>query len=202
MGTKASAPSLLLTGFGPFPGATENPTEALVRTLATEPPENFGAGELTAIVLVTEYERSWSTLQRVLRRNRPDIVVHFGLHRRAKAIHVEALGRNRLNPEQVDAAGYAPLSGRARRFGPETILATYAADRIVAALAAAGVPAAISEDAGGYVCNATLYRSLYVAPPGRKVGLIHVPPNLEPNALLAAARTILTTACKAFVEPT
>ncbi len=39
----AEGPRLLITGFGPFPGAPENPTERLVKALAAEPAEAFGA---------------------------------------------------------------------------------------------------------------------------------------------------------------
>ena len=46
---------------------------------------------------------------------------------------------------------------------------------LVAALTDAGVPAALSYDAGAYVCNATLYRSLY-ANAAPRVGFVHVPP--------------------------
>src|SRR5690554_802095 len=72
-------PRLLVTGFGAFPGAPENPTEALVRALAEEPPARFGAGALRAAVLPTDYRRSWPALRRLYGAFAPDLVVHFGL---------------------------------------------------------------------------------------------------------------------------
>lgn len=189
---RGAGPKLLLTGFGPFPGALENPTEALIRALADEPPGAFGAHAMTAIVLPTEYRRSWEMLRRIFERHEPDVVVHFGLNSRAKAIHVETVARNRINPARVDAAGRVPLSARARRFGPETLTATYPAEAIVKALMQAGLPAGLSDDAGGYVCNATLYRSLHAAPNGRRIGFIHVPPaRVLPAARLWEAATII-----------
>src|SRR5687767_3213456 len=72
-------PKLLVTGFGPFPGAPENPTDPLVRALAQAPAERFRATAFRAVVLPTEYRRSWSILSRLYAGYAPDVVVHFGL---------------------------------------------------------------------------------------------------------------------------
>ncbi len=168
-------PRLLVTGFGPFPGAPQNPTEPLMRTLAGERPEAFGAGALKAIVLPTDYRRSWDILRRLYAAFTPDVVVHFGLSHRIKAIHVERVARNAADPAKPDAAGFVPRFGRARRNGPEILEATLAVDAVAEALVGAGYAAGPSDDAGRYVCNATLYRSLHAGAAPR-VGFIHVPP--------------------------
>ena len=107
-----SGRDLLVTGFGPFPGAPENPTEALVRALAKEPAEAFGASAFKAVVLTTDYRRSWAALRRLYSSFAPDVVVHFGLNGRAEAIHIECVGRNAVDPAKPDASGYAPRLGR------------------------------------------------------------------------------------------
>ena len=56
--------------------------------------------------------------------------------------------------------------------GVPVLRATYPAARLRAALASNG--ARLSIDAGGYVCNATLYRSL-AARLAPSIGFIHVP---------------------------
>ena len=106
---------LLVTGFGPFPGAPENPTEALVQALAKEPPEAFGANALEAAVLPTDYRRSWTTLRRLYASFDPDVVVHFGLSARADAINVERVGRKRVAPEKPDAVWVCASLRRRRR---------------------------------------------------------------------------------------
>ena len=197
----AHAPKLLVTGFGPFPGAPDNPSAGLIRTLADGRPDAFGASAFRAVVLPTDYRRSWAALRRLYAAFAPDVVVHFGLNAKAEAIMVERTARKRCAPDRPDAAGFAPRSGLARRSGPETLAATLPAQAIVAALEKAGLPAALSEDAGGYVCNATLYRSLAIAPAdgGRRVGFIHVPPTgrngIDADRLSEAARIVLRTAC-------
>ena len=52
--------------------------------------------------------------------------------------------------------------------------ATYPGARIRAAVRGCGVPVQMSIDAGDYVCNATLFRSL-LRGWWREVGFIHVP---------------------------
>lgn len=189
---------LLITGFGPFPGAPENPTEALVRALATEPAEAFGSSAFKAVVLKTDYRRSWAALRRLYSSFSPDVVVHFGLSSKASAIHLECVGRNAIDPEKPDASGQKPESDRIGRGGPHTLASTIPANAIARALERAGFPVVLSEDAGGYVCNATLYRSLRAAPPTRRIGFAHVPPSEKISAehLLAAAKIILTVATR------
>ncbi len=199
----ARGPNLLVTGFGPFPGAPANPTEALVRELAHVPPETFGAAGFHAVVLPTEYRRSWSILRRLYGRLAPDVVVHFGLSARADALMIERTARRRCASDRPDAVGFAPRRGQARRTGPETLASTLPAERIIAALLEAGLPAAASDDAGDYVCNATLYRSLAEAAASpRRIGFVHVPPEgargLTRERLATAASIVLQAACVAW----
>ena len=168
-----------------------------MRVLAEEPAQVFGASALEALVLPTEHARSWAMLRRIYRRFDPDVVIHFGLSGRAKAIQVETVARNRVAPDQPDAIGVALRSGHVRRGGAETLAATTPTKAILAALKDKGVAAQVSDDAGDYVCNATLYRSLHAAPPWRRVGFIHVPPGgrrFGHESLVEAARIVLRTA--------
>jgi pyroglutamyl-peptidase len=75
---------------------------------------------------------------------------------------------------------------------------------IVAALTEADFPATLSDDAGDYVCNTTLYRSLHAAPAGRRVGFIHVPPLPRggwTEARLSEAACIVVRSAAAALTP-
>lgn len=195
---RAHRPKLLLTGFGPFPNAPDNPTAALVEALACRNAEHFGAGAVAAVVLPTDYRRSWAILRRRYRAFAPDVVLHFGLSRRAEAITLEGTASKRVDAGRPDAAGFAPRSGVARRSGPERLHSTMPVAEVAAALADAGITARLSDDAGSYVCNATLYRSLLDrASAARLVGLVHVPMPGEgfPPATLEQAGVIAAQVC-------
>ncbi len=192
------AARLLATGFGPFPGAPENPTAALMRALAGMAAETFCASAFQAVALPTEYRRSWEMLERLYDDFAPDIVVHFGLSDGIEAIHLECVGRNAVDRAKPDAAGHAPPSTLVAEHGAETLPSTFPAKAIFRALLDAGIPAALSDDAGDYVCNATLYRSLRAAPATRRVGFVHVPPEgrngfVRPR-LIEAATVVLKAA--------
>jgi pyroglutamyl-peptidase len=194
-------PKVLATGFGPFPGTPENPTEALMRALGREPPEAFAARAFRAIVLPTEYRRSWAVLKGVYASFAPDVVVHFGLSARANGIAVERAGCRSCDPTKPEAVGYAPRAGWVAHSGADKLAATLPVDAIVAALRDEGFAADLSDDAGGYVCNATLYRSVSALPPTCRVGFIHVPPHgrggLDCMRLANAACVILRAAASA-----
>jgi pyroglutamyl-peptidase len=74
-----------------------------------------------------------------------------------------------------------PAAEHVSAHGPEFLPATLPAAHIVTRLRRRGLPARISRDAGGYLCNALLYRSLEIAQvhgaPGRS-GFVHLPANL------------------------
>jgi pyroglutamyl-peptidase len=175
-----------------------------MRALADEAASTFGGSAFRAVVLPTEYRRSWAVLRRLYARFAPDVVVHFGVSGKAGEITIERLARCRSAPDFPDAAGYAPLSGRAYRSGPDALSATLPVEAIASALQAAKIPVALSDDAGIYVCNATLYRSLYAARGDRLAGFVHVPPSavngFTPDRLRAAAEIILRTAAAAWTN--
>jgi pyroglutamyl-peptidase len=157
----------------------------------------FGAGAFRAVALGTEYRESWEALEELYAAFAPDVVVHFGFAAQSEAIRLECVARNRASPGKPDARGKHPppllVDG-----GPETLASTLPAEAILAALTDAGFPAALSDDAGDYVCNATLYRSLHVAPPTRRVGFVHVPPErrsgYDRERLVEAASIVLREA--------
>jgi pyroglutamyl-peptidase len=192
-------PALLVTGFGPFPGAPENPTATLIQALAGQPPESFGAGSLKAVVLPTEFAGSWSTLHRLYRSFSPDVVLHFGVSARATEIRIERAARNHLGRGRPDALGVTPRRTQVRPSGAEVLPATLPALEIAAVLSAAGIANVISDDAGDYVCNATFYRSLAsFEGTHRRAAFIHVPPReiLAIEQLERAAQLILKTATR------
>jgi pyrrolidone-carboxylate peptidase len=185
-----------VTGFGPFPGAPENPTERLVRALAEVPCRQLGAGALRAEVLPTEYEGSWRVLQELYRSFDPDIVIHFGLSSSAQTIQIERLAHNVVSQSKPDALGsFSPIASLAKD-GPAAILSSLAADALCSTLRRSGIAADISDDAGDYVCNSTLYRSLLASPPVRRIAFIHVPPTslLSRESLLDAGARIIRAA--------
>ncbi|MGE3245997.1 MAG: pyroglutamyl-peptidase I [Beijerinckiaceae bacterium] len=166
---------LLLTGFGSFPGAPSNPTQALVRSL----PKHYGrslalAGiDLRAAVLPVAYAEVEAALRGLIVQHRPDIVLHLGLAARRRVVSIETRAKNRLNTIHPDAS--RRFSGRlAVSPGRDNVRrARWPSARLAAAVSRNGFPAELSIDAGDYLCNQALYLSLGLHE--GLCGFIHVP---------------------------
>lgn len=167
---------LLLTGFGPFPGAPFNPTGPLVTELARRHPTLQGA-RCVAHVFPTSYADVDRELPLLVARTRPDIVVMFGVATRSRHLRIETCARNALALAIADASGRRPEAAVIAPGAPPHIALRVPAQRLLAAVRAAGVPAALSRDAGAYLCNYLCWRMsepMNWAP--RLAAFVHVPP--------------------------
>lgn len=176
-------PLILLTGFDVFPGLTRNASACLVQRLAARIGAAHPGCSLELDILPVNWTEAPARVQNLISRHRPGLVLMFGVSSRARGFVLERYAFNEAST-LADAAGVTgacgPLiaSGRARR--SSTIpLAQIARD-----LAAAGLPAEISDDAGRYLCNGVLYHALSAQRAARlptRTGFIHIPATLEPD---------------------
>ena len=166
--------TILVTGFGAFPGAPRNPTQAIVAALGRHRPRLQRLGvNLHVAVLPVRFAAIDEALADLAARHKPDVIMHLGVASRRRRLSVETRALNRSGPLHPDASGCCPAQILVPG-GPSSLRATYPAPRILAALRKSGVAAERSIDAGDYVCNATLFRSL-LAPAAAEIGFLHVP---------------------------
>jgi pyroglutamyl-peptidase len=169
--------TILITGFGRFHGAPVNPSGLMATRLARRRRPAFAATRRIAHVFATRYDAVDRELPALLKREKPDIVVMFGVATRSHRVRVEQRARNRL-ALFPDAGGHRPAT---RTIAPhrEAQRNPLPVTRLVAAARTAGVAAAPSRNAGAYLCNYVYWRALEAAAgpdgPGRVI-FIHVPP--------------------------
>lgn len=182
--------TILLTGFGPFPGVPENASQKFVPKLAHLAARRFSAHRVVARILPTEWERAPIRLKALYDREHPKLVLHFGVSAHATSYVIETLSRNACRIAE-DSIGALPRDGIVMKDGPDTIRSRLPAEDIKVRLAALKVPAVLSEDAGGYICNALFYRSLIFAEQGEQpaamVGFFHIPQEIPPALLKSRA---------------
>ena len=174
--------TVLVTGFEPFGKNEVNPAQLL-------------AEELDGVVLPVSYARAAVELQRALDERDPDVAVCFGLADDRDAVTAERFAHNLDEADQTDN-DEAPGSGvEIDAAGPLAYRSTLPVDEIVAALRAHDIPAEVSRDAGGYLCNHVFYVLMHTLKPGRMGGFVHVPPLdvLPRDRLVEAARVIVET---------
>lgn len=167
--------TILVTGFSPFPGAPENPTEWLVERLRADPPPIAGA-TVTGEVLPVAFDRSGPALLRLIADKRPAAIIMFGLSARAKGFMLERVARNFTEGGRADNAGQLYAGGTIAPLGPDMRESTLPLAALHGLLSAEGLPVCWSDDAGGYLCNLVFYTALNrMAASGIPTGFIHVP---------------------------
>jgi pyroglutamyl-peptidase len=171
-------PTILITGFGPFPGAPFNPTEPLAIELAQRRHPAFVNVRRVAHVFRVSYAAVDHELPALLTHERPDALVMFGLAGRTKHVRIETRARNVLTRLAPDVSGFVPARTTIDPAAPAALSLRGPAQRLLMAMKATGVPAALSRDAGGYLCNYLCWRAIEAAAcmgAPRVVAFIHVP---------------------------
>jgi pyroglutamyl-peptidase len=168
---------ILITGFGPFPGAPFNPTEPLVTALARQRYPAFANVRRVAHIFRVSYEAVDRELPALLAREQPDVLLMFGLASRTKHVRIETRARNALSCRLPDVGGHVPVTASIVADAPLTLPLRNPAQRLVMAARAAGVPAALSRDAGRYLCNYLCWRAAEATDNGgpQLAAFIHVP---------------------------
>lgn len=174
---------MLVTGFEPFGGADVNASWEAVKRLPARIPLAGGTAELRTEELPVTFDGAAARSRELIESLRPDVVLHVGVNAAAEAVSLETTARNIADARIPDNAGHRPAGERLTPGGAETLRSTWQSEALVGRLRAAGLPVESSDDAGRYVCNATLYAALETAQALSEgsgddtpyVGFVHVP---------------------------
>ncbi len=182
---KGQRPVFLITGFGPFPGVESNATSRLVPELVSGARQRYGSYAFVGDVLPTDWQAAPQRLSQLFDQHRPSFALHFGVARDATGFRLEQRALNHCRLAE-DAAGALPPGERIDPDGPDHHDVRWPTDLILTRLTGSGLPAAISNDAGGYLCNAIFYHSLAAAAASTRRhvgGFVHIPADLSGSTL-------------------
>ena len=166
--------TLLLTAFGAFPGAPSNPSADIIAAIERHWRGRFarmGVRLVTAVLPVVH--AIGPLIDALVAREKPDAIVHLGLAGRRRNVSVETRARNLVSTLKPDARGAFSQHRAHRANACAALPSSWSAAQLVAGLREAGIDAARSIDAGDYVCNAALWRSLEAE--AAPAVFIHVP---------------------------
>src|SRR5436309_1489554 len=138
--------TVLITGFGPFPGAPVNPTAALAENLARRRRPALREIDRIVHVFPTSYAAVERELPDLIAQHRPDLVLLFGLAPRTPHLRIEARARNRRSTLFSDVDGTHP-SFAIRAGGPAALVAPARQPPLRIGARTARVPARLSTDA-------------------------------------------------------
>jgi pyroglutamyl-peptidase len=166
---------VLLTGFGPFPGAPFNPSAVLVKALARRRRPALANIERVTHVFATTYASVDRELPKLLAQ-KPDIVLMFGVAGRRRHLCVETRARNAISVLFPDASGHRPQHTVIVRGGPAALMGHAPFAVLHGAARPSGFPVRLSRDAGSYLCNYVYWRALERTRTGDpSVQFVHIP---------------------------
>jgi pyroglutamyl-peptidase len=176
----------LVTGFEPFGGDKVNPSWLAVSRMK----KRLGGVIVHTAELPTSFAASGMALRQAIDRVRPDIVLCVG---QAGGRSELCLGRVAINVQDArirDNDGKQPIDKPVVPGGPAAHFATLPIKACVAAMRKAGLPAAVSNTAGTFVCNHIFYSLMDVAAAhatAMRGGFLHIPYAPEQAAHLGNA---------------
>ena len=163
---------LLITGFDPFGGASINPAWEAVKLL----PEIIGDFEIHKLEIPTVFGLAAETVIAKADDIQPDVILCIGQAGGRAAVTPERIAVNIRDARIRDNAGNQPAGEFVVPEGPAAYFATVPVVEMAAAICAADLPGTVSNSAGAFVCNDTLYSLLHhYTGTDVKVGFIHVP---------------------------
>lgn len=162
----------LVTGFEPFGGRSLNPSGEIARRLDGV---TIAGVKVAGRILPVDLARVGGAIAQILDEIEPVAVLALGQADGEPVIRLERVALNLADFEIADNAGHkaseAPvLAGEAPGLWSRLPLPA-----IRAALLGMGIPARMSNTAGTYLCNATMYRFLRAVPQSVPCGFIHLP---------------------------
>ena len=175
-GERDFSPTMLITGFGPFPGVRINPSEALARKVASDRRWARLGWQVRQRAFLTGYTHVAAAIREEAARTPPPaFVVMLGVAAKRKAISIELLAKNRVSITHRDASKARPAGNRLEQSREVIRRGRHPGEVLVKAFRAAQVPAQLSQDTGRYVCNAAYWQMLGAMPRDVAVVFVHIP---------------------------
>jgi len=166
--------TVLIAGFGRFPGAPYNPSAPLARAVARRRRPAFADVRRIVHIFETSYAAVDRDLPKLLTQHKPDIVLMFGLAGRTNFLRIETRARNARSVLFPDVSGYQPME-REIAPGQAPLRGNAPFTRLFAASRASRTPTRLSRDAGRYLCNYVYWRALEASRSGTLAQFIHIP---------------------------
>ncbi|GKT25795.1 pyroglutamyl-peptidase I [Acidovorax sp. SUPP3334] len=188
---------VLVTGFEPFERDTVNPSWEVARALDGW---QHGGATVQAERLPCVFGKAAQALDEALARWQPALVICLGLAGGRTEVSIERVAINLDDARIADNAGQQPVDTAVVPGAPAAYFSTLPIKAIVRDLRAEGLPAAVSNTAGTFVCNHLFYALMHrlaqqaggaaARQPPARGGFIHVPYLPEQAARVPGAPSV------------
>ena len=165
---------ILLAAFDPFGGEAINPALEAIKQVKSK----IEGYVVVKVKIPTVFHRSIKVLTEKIQETEPSIILVVGQAGGRAQISVERVGINLDDARIPDNEGNQPVDEKIIPGGPEAYFSNLPIKAMTNSIRRAGIPAAVSNTAGTFVCNHILYGLLdhiHREKPQARGGFIHVP---------------------------
>lgn len=164
--------NIVISGFTPYEGIDVNPAVLVPAAVAkqwADPAQSQAISEellqdiavtVTNVTLPVSFAKAWPTLLEAIEQAKPDIVIATGLKRTSRGILLERCATNLMDAAKPDADNVIPPRRPIDPEGPAAYWTRLPLRSILHDFAKHEIPAALSSDAGTFVCNSLFYHLL------------------------------------------
>lgn len=186
---------MLVTAFEPFGGRPINRSLQVLEHVGRATAQGLPGGvRVVTRVLPVRFGRLDAAVERAL-ACKPDAVLMLGESGTAQEMRLERVAVNRIHARIPDNAGARPEGERVVPGGPAAYFTTAPLRGALTSVRRSGAPAALSDDAGAFACNAAYYLALHRLHRRRggslPVMFVHVPVRTRSVGLRPATRAVL-----------
>jgi pyroglutamyl-peptidase len=165
--------TVLLTGFGPYPEETDNPSAVIAMRLDGHSAEGV---RIRSQVLPVSTNRVGEALADAIERVRPDVVLLTGVTPGRTAPAIERVAINVRDFPIADVDGVEAIDEPVVSGGPDAYFSTLPVKAILYRWRDVGLPGFVSNTAGTYLCNQIFYLARHLTNgTGVTAGLVHIP---------------------------
>jgi pyroglutamyl-peptidase len=175
---------ILVAGFEPFGDHHANPSEQLAKAVDGR---SIGDCAVRGVILPVDGRTAFVRLAPALVELEPAATLLLGLAGTRARVALERVALNVMDYAIPDNAGFRATGEPCVPGGPAAYFTTLPLDETLRALTHDGIPAYISNTAGTYLCNQTLYSTLHLVSTRKLatlVGFVHLP--LLPSMVAAS----------------
>ncbi len=176
---------ILISGFEPFGGHAINPTEYLLEAVQNHSFADIGV-EVRTLLLPVHYDECVDLLVREAEAFEPNAIIMCGLAAGRTAVSLERVAVNvksvELDAEYADNRNDRPQDVPIREGGADGLFSTLPIRKMTERLLDNGIPAVVSNTAGTFICNNTMYGMLDYLQRNRlnvRAGFVHFPASTQ-----------------------
>ena len=166
---------VLLTGFEPFGGNTTNVSSEVASTFSSN---SIDGCEIVVAQLPVSFMRVRDELARLIEQHQPNVILLLGQAGKREHISIERIAVNLMDSKMGDNDNFCPNEQSIITNAENVYFSNLPLKQIVENCRHEGIEMTISNTAGLYVCNCTLYHALHIAYTQNsdcKIGFIHLP---------------------------